>query len=308
MPAEGAEQLEAIGETARDAMTEMRRVLGVLRTGDGGELAPQPGLDRLGELLETARAAGTPVRLVLEGAVAPLSPGVELTAYRVVQEALTNARRHAPGAAVEVELRYDDDALGCACATTGPGSGAGARATGCSGMRERVTMVGGELRDRPADGGGFLVEARLPRVIRVVVVDDQQIVRAGFAALLDTQPDIDGRRHRGRRRARRSTCARRSARRRADGRPHAGDGRHRGDAAARAAPRVLVLTTFDLDEYVYDALSAGASGFLLKDVPAEQLFDAVRVIAAGEALLAPSVTRRLIDEFARQRPRPRRSR
>ena len=71
-----------------------------------------------------------------------------------------------------------------------------------------------------------------------------------------------------------------------------------------SGPRVLVLTTFDLDEYVYDALRAGASGFLLKDVTAERLFDAVRVIAEGEALLAPTVTKRLIGEFARQRPRP----
>jgi DNA-binding NarL/FixJ family response regulator len=70
-------------------------------------------------------------------------------------------------------------------------------------------------------------------------------------------------------------------------------------------PRVLILTTFDLDEYVYDALCAGASGFLLKDVTAERLFEAVRVVAAGDALLAPTVTRRLIGEFARQRPRPR---
>ncbi len=69
-------------------------------------------------------------------------------------------------------------------------------------------------------------------------------------------------------------------------------------------PRILILTTFDLDEYVYDALRAGASGFLLKDVTAERLFDAVRVIAAGEALLAPTVTRRLISEFAHLRPRP----
>jgi DNA-binding NarL/FixJ family response regulator len=69
-------------------------------------------------------------------------------------------------------------------------------------------------------------------------------------------------------------------------------------------PRILILTTFDLDEYVYDALQAGASGFLLKDVPAESLFDAVRVIAAGEALLAPAITRRLIAEFARLRPLP----
>jgi DNA-binding NarL/FixJ family response regulator len=74
---------------------------------------------------------------------------------------------------------------------------------------------------------------------------------------------------------------------------------HDGDG-----PRILILTTFDLDEYVYDALQAGASGFLLKDVPAETLFEAVRVIAAGEALLAPAITRRLIAEFARLRPRP----
>jgi DNA-binding NarL/FixJ family response regulator len=75
-------------------------------------------------------------------------------------------------------------------------------------------------------------------------------------------------------------------------------------AAGRDGPRVLILTTFDLDEYVYDALQAGASGFLLKDVTAERLFDAVRVVAAGEALLAPTVTRRLIGEFARLRPSP----
>ena len=73
--------------------------------------------------------------------------------------------------------------------------------------------------------------------------------------------------------------------------------------AGPGGPRILILTTFDLDEYVYDALRAGASGFLLKDVTAERLFDAVRIIAAGQALLAPTVTRRLIGEFARQRPR-----
>jgi DNA-binding NarL/FixJ family response regulator len=77
-----------------------------------------------------------------------------------------------------------------------------------------------------------------------------------------------------------------------------------GSCDADACPRILMLTTFDLDEHVYDALGAGASGFLLKDVTAEHLFDAVRVVAAGEALLAPTVTRRLIAEFARQRPRP----
>ncbi|HEY6890521.1 MAG TPA: sensor histidine kinase [Solirubrobacter sp.] len=163
MPPEGGERLEAIGQTARDAMTEMRRVLGVLRTEDGGELAPQPGLDRLGELLETARESGTPVRFVLDGRPAPLPPSVELTAFRIVQEALTNARRHAPGAPVEVSLLYGEDALLLVVRDHGPGpSGVESAGQGLVGMRERVTMVGGELRTGAADGGGFSVEARLP--------------------------------------------------------------------------------------------------------------------------------------------------
>ena len=145
-------------------------------------------------------------------------------------------------------------------------------------------------------------------MIRALVADDQEVVRAGFSALLDTQPDITvvasaahgveavelSREHRpdvvlmdvrmpvmDGIEATRQICAGSN-----------GDG-----------PRILILTTFDLDEYVYDALQSGASGFLLKDVPAETLFEAVRVIAAGEALLAPAITRRLIAEFARMRPR-----
>jgi DNA-binding NarL/FixJ family response regulator len=149
-------------------------------------------------------------------------------------------------------------------------------------------------------------------MIRVLIADDQTIVRAGFAALLAAQPDID-------------VVA------------QGGDGReavrlaevHRPDVVlmdirmpdmdgieatrriladpANAATRVLVLTTFDVDEYVYEALSAGASGFLLKDSTADDLVAAVRVVARGDALLAPQVTGRLIKEFARQRratPRP----
>ena len=142
--------------------------------------------------------------------------------------------------------------------------------------------------------------------IRIVVVDDQEVVRAGFAALLDTQPDFtvvgtaaDG-----------AAAIRVCGEQRPDivlmdVRMPVMDGI---EATARLLsgpepPRILVLTTFDLDEYVYDALGAGASGFLLKDVTAERLFDAVRVVNAGEALLAPAVTRRLIGEFARLRPR-----
>jgi DNA-binding NarL/FixJ family response regulator len=141
--------------------------------------------------------------------------------------------------------------------------------------------------------------------IRVIVVDDQEIVRAGFAALLNTQPDIEVVATAADGEQALDACAeQRPDVVLMDVRMPVMDGI---EAARRLAggPRVLMLTTFDLDEYVYDALAAGASGFLLKDTPAEKLFDAVRVIAAGEALLAPSVTRRLIGEFARQRPRPR---
>jgi DNA-binding NarL/FixJ family response regulator len=143
--------------------------------------------------------------------------------------------------------------------------------------------------------------------IRIVVADDHQVVRTGFAALLDTQPDFtvvgtasDGAEAVTVVRELRPDVVLMDVRMpNTDGieatRQLAGSGPGR--------PRILILTTFDLDEYVYDALCAGASGFLLKDVTAERLFDAVRVIAAGEALLAPSVTRRLISEFALMRPK-----
>jgi DNA-binding NarL/FixJ family response regulator len=143
--------------------------------------------------------------------------------------------------------------------------------------------------------------------VRIIVADDHQVVRTGFAALLDTQPDFtvlgtasDG-----------AEAVQMSRQLRPD--VVLMDVRMPGTDGIEAtrqltggpdAPRIIILTTFDLDEYVYDALRAGASGFLLKDVTAERLFDAVRVVAAGDALLAPAVTRRLISEFATLRPKP----
>jgi signal transduction histidine kinase len=111
------------------------------------------------------------VRLIISGSVTPLDPGVELTAYRIVQEALTNARRHAPGAAVDVELRYSGDELwlrvrdngpGGSDGPGGPGRGGPAAGHGLLGMRERAVAVGGSLRSGAAAGGGFLVEGVLP--------------------------------------------------------------------------------------------------------------------------------------------------
>jgi signal transduction histidine kinase len=165
LPEEGRAHFEAIGQTARDALAEMRRLLGVLRedTDGAAHREPQPGLARLNELVDTARAAGTPVQLTLEGTVAPLPPGVDLCAFRILQEALTNARRHAPGAAVDVELAYADDMLRLRVRDHGPGAADPASdGHGLLGMRERAIMVGGTLSAGPADGGGFAVEAELP--------------------------------------------------------------------------------------------------------------------------------------------------
>jgi signal transduction histidine kinase len=130
LPAAGAQRFAEIGDTARAGLTEMRRLLGVLREDAeeaGATVAdrhPQPGLRQLAELVDAARdAAGTAARLIVSGPVAEFDPGVELAAYRIVQEALTNARRHAPGAAVDVELRYADDTLRLVVRDNGPGPG-----------------------------------------------------------------------------------------------------------------------------------------------------------------------------------------
>jgi DNA-binding NarL/FixJ family response regulator len=145
-------------------------------------------------------------------------------------------------------------------------------------------------------------------VTRIVVVDDQEVVRSAFEVLLSTQPDFtvvgsaaDGEQ------AVRLCRSERPDVVLMDIRMPGMDGIEatRRLVAEPQPPRVLILTTFDLDEHVYDALDAGASGFLLKDATAERLFDAVRVVAAGEALLAPTVTRRLVAEFAKLRGRRR---
>ena len=165
MPDEGKERLAAIGQTARDSLTELRRLLGVLRADGSSEAArsPQPGLGRLAELIDSARTAGTPVRLTLDGDVSPLPPGVDLTAYRIVQEALTNARRHAPGASVDVTLGYEENALRLRVSDDGPGPpAADTSGHGLLGMQERAAMVGGRLTTGPGDGAGFVVEAELP--------------------------------------------------------------------------------------------------------------------------------------------------
>jgi signal transduction histidine kinase len=172
MPAAGAQRLLQIGDTARASLTEMRRLLGVLREDavdepgadrGGADRQPQPGLHQLYELVDEARSAsGAATRLIVSGPPATVDPGVELAAYRIVQEALTNTRRHAPGAAVDVELRHTSDALRLRIRDNGPGPSRKADGHGLAGMRERAAAAGGDLRTGAAPGGGFLIEATLP--------------------------------------------------------------------------------------------------------------------------------------------------
>jgi signal transduction histidine kinase len=159
-----AETLETIESSGREALGELRRLLGVLRARGPERLAPQPGLDALPELLEEGRRGGHEIRFEVEGDPARLPAGLDLTAYRIVQEGLTNARKHAPGAAVEINLRWRPAELEIEVIDDGPGRPADANGTGHGliGMRERASLYGGSIRAEAATGAGFRVLARLP--------------------------------------------------------------------------------------------------------------------------------------------------
>jgi signal transduction histidine kinase len=164
-PDRAAAALTAIACTGRQALTEMRRLLGVLRTADDqAQLAPMPGLGELRELLDQAREAGLQVTYTLTGTPRDVPEGAELAAYRVVQESLTNTRKHAGLAATAaVTLRYEPDGLVVEVTDDGIASPAGdTGGHGLAGMRERIAMYGGTVEAGPLAGGGFGVVARLP--------------------------------------------------------------------------------------------------------------------------------------------------
>ena len=164
-PAE-AQELAAIEQTARQALAEMRRMLGLLRADEEGlSLAPQPGMDEVERLVERVREAGVDVELMLEGDRRSLSPGVDLAAYRIVQEALTNVIKHAGPAHARVAVRFGERELELVVSDDGRGPSAeppDAGGNGLVGMRERAALYGGSLEARPGEDGGFVVNARLP--------------------------------------------------------------------------------------------------------------------------------------------------
>jgi signal transduction histidine kinase len=166
-PSRARSALTSIEATGREALSELRRLLGVIRTEENADaaFAPQPGLEQLAQLLEQVRDAGLPVELTVEGARSPLPPGLDLAAYRIVQEALTNTLKHAEASQANVTVRYGvieltvdviDDGHGAA-ANGAPGGG-----RGLIGMRERAALYDGSIRAGPRPDGGFAVSARFP--------------------------------------------------------------------------------------------------------------------------------------------------
>jgi len=247
-PDQARAALRSIEGTGREALRELRRLLGGVRADDPGApqpeganvpIPPQPGLDRVEELAAPLRAAGLQVVVTCEGSVADLPAGVDISAYRIVQEALTNTLRHARATVAEVTLR-------------------------------------------------------------VVIADDQALVRVGFRMILDARDDIEV--------VGEAADGAEAARLVADLVPDVvlmdvrmpgvdGIEATRRIVASGCPTRIIILTTYDVDEYVFAALRGGASGFMLKDVQPTELVDGVRVVARGDALLAASVTRRLLDRF-----------
>ncbi|MBW8484970.1 sensor histidine kinase [Actinomadura parmotrematis] len=165
-PARAKQALAAISGTGRLALTEMRRLLGVLREADdSGPFAPQPGVEQLADLADQIRRAGLPVAVRVEGTPRELPEGLQLTVFRIVQEALTNALKHAgPDASAEVVLGYGGDAVAVRVADDGRGAAAvsDGRGHGLVGMRERAAVYGGEVTAGPRPGGGFEVAVRVP--------------------------------------------------------------------------------------------------------------------------------------------------
>jgi signal transduction histidine kinase len=162
--AEDAEALRSVERTGRTALTEMRRLLGAMRRdGDDLELGPQPGLNGLDSLLDEVGRAGLPVRLHVEGEPYPLPRALDLSAYRIVQEGLTNALKHAGATAADVTVRYGAD--GVALEVRDDGAGAATSdglGHGLVGIGERVKIYGGEMTAGPSPEGGFVLSARLP--------------------------------------------------------------------------------------------------------------------------------------------------
>ena len=262
---------EVIQRTGRSALTEMRRLVGMLRSDGKEALAPQPTLDDLAHLVGEVRTGGMPVYLLVTGEPRQLPAGIELSGYRIVQEALTNAMKHAEDPRATVRVHYAPNALELEVSDTGASLAGTATGTGHGlvGMRERVALYGGDFAAHALPGGRGLFghSAAAGPMTRVLVVDDQALIRVGLRKILDGEPDtvVVGEAADG------ENAVREVSRLQPDVvlmdiRMPVLDGIEATRRIAAVVPhtRVLMLTTFGLDEYVFEALRAGASGFMPK--------------------------------------------
>ncbi|HEX3189213.1 MAG TPA: hybrid sensor histidine kinase/response regulator transcription factor [Streptosporangiaceae bacterium] len=277
---EDREALKGVEQVGRDALAEMRHLLDAMREdGERAELGPQPGLDRLDALLRDVGRAGLPVRLHVGSDPLDLPRGIDISAYRIVQEGLTNVLKHAHATQAEVALDYAPDQLRIEVSDNGHGAASSdSRGHGLIGIHERVKLYGGEMTTATTNGGGFSLTEPDIEVAAEARNGLEAVAKAArfkpTVILMDLRmPELDG-----------LEATRRII-------------------AADNTARILILTTFGLDEYVYEALCAGANGFVLKDDPPEQLIAAVHTVAAGDALLSPAFTKRVIRQFTRI-PRP----
>ena len=317
-PDEARDALAAIEATSRETLSGLRRMVTGLRRADPepgpgqAPLGPAPGLADIDRLAATTRDAGVQVEVDWRGSREPLPADIDLSAFRIIQEAVTNVVRHAGTGQCQVLIDQQDGQLSIEVTDSGRGGSHGRDRLRDHRHARARRAARRRLLGRPAP------RRRLPRrrpaaspragpmTIQVILADDQPLIRAGLRRLIDQTPGIDVAGEAGT-----GAEAVQLARDTSpdvvvmDIRMPGMDGIEATQmiTAGDTRARVLVLTTFDDDDYVYGALRAGASGFLVKDMALEDILTAIRVVAAGDAIIAPGVTRRLIAQFASQ-PRP----
>ena len=321
-PEQAAPALAAIKQLSKQTLDELRMTVGVLRDDEEVPLTPTPGLEQLGALIDNVRSAGVTINVDSDTRPESVPAAVDVAAYRIVQEALTNVMRHAgANATATVTVRHAPDEVRVEVVDDGRGAASAVDSEPARRSRHRRDVrTGGHrrrVRRRRSPPGRWVpgrrpvaVVGRRTRVaamtssgIRVLLADDQALLRAGLRVLLDAEDDIDvvGEADDGAA-AIELTRALLPDVVLMDIRMPNVDGL----AATRtivadpslSSVHVVVLTTFDLDEYVFEAIRAGATGFLLKDAEPVDLLRAIRYAAIGDSLVAPSVTRRLIEQFA----------
>ncbi|MFV0432580.1 MAG: response regulator [Leucobacter sp.] len=308
-PAKADAAIEQIAAVSRDALEDMHRTLNMLRSADSGldENLHHSGdnLPTLDELAERFRAAGLPVTLIQNGDPPPEDAGVRQAIFRVVQESLTNTLRHAvapTGASVtihreaeQITITVEDDGEEQRTPPT-PGHR-------LVGIGQRAAAHGGQAQSGPRPGGGWrnTVTLRTPEAS----ADDHALVRAGNALVIEATDDLEvaGEASTGEEAVRLAFALSPDVVLMDVRMPGIGGiEATRRITEARPETRVIVLTTFDLDEYAFGSLKAGASAFLLKSATPGHLTEAIRTVAAGESVLDPRITRLLIETFVARDP------